>query len=535
MVAGGSRIRVLATTVGVLLVVAVIGLAGVLRRGTGGPSPGMAMKTIAPPVSQLPEGWSRLPPPPKVRDGASFVWTGSTLLAWGGCDPSIKDDCVRTPGGFAFDPTTRTWRALPDAPVAGAYADGVWTAKEAIFLGLRHTKRLDGEAFDPATNTWRRIPSAPVGPKWGGVRVWTGSELLVWGGGHPGTPGPERGAAYDPETNAWRRVGDAPHGLNLASGMWTGREVLVFGSLLNGKHRADTPTSVGAAYDPETDTWRELPPSALSPQATSAVWVGNRMVAWDYEVHSQEYDPARGGWSAPVKMPLEASECYPDSVLVRELVFAFFCGQAALYDVHAHAWQEIHGGPLDAEIWSDAYQRSIKLWRFADLVPAGQAVFAAAEGITLTHSGEACYGCPGSPFSFWAYVPPPALRAEPATQQPITRHAAHQVVEDFMYARIARAEGQLEWLITSRALAMFHNASGGVLEPLYAGSNYRIDSLRTKPGRPGRFTSKVRLFINGRLADRLGLRVIRENILVGPGRSLGGERLPLLVIGVRAG
>jgi hypothetical protein len=525
----------LATAMGVLLVVAGIGLASVLRRGADGSSPEMATNTVAHPISHLPVGWSKLPPPPEIRDGASFVWTGSKLLAWGGCDPSVKDDCLRTTDGFAFDPTTRTWRALPDAPVASAYADGVWTGTETIFLGLRHTGRLDGQAYDPATNTWRRIPSAPVGPKWGGVRVWTGSELFVWGGGHPGTPGPERGAAYDPKTDSWRRIADAPHGLNLASGMWTGREVLVFGSLLNGKHRADTPTSVGAAYDPRSDKWRELPPSALSPQATSAVWVGNRLVAWDYDVHSQEYDPARDAWTAPVKMPLEASECYPESVLVRELVFAFFCGQAALYDVHTQGWQEIHGGPLDQEIWSDAYHSSIKLWRFADLVPAGEAVFAAAEGITLTPKGEACYGCPGSPFSFWAYVPPRVLQAPPATEPPVTRHAAHQVVEGFMYSRIARAQGKLEWLITPRALAMFHKARLGVPEPLYAGSNYRIVGLRPKPGRPGVFTSQVRLFLQGRLAVELGVRVIRETILVGPGKSVGGEKLPLLVIGVRPG
>lgn len=68
----------------------------------------MATKTIAHPISHLPIGWTKLPPPPEMRDGTSFVWTGSKLLAWGGCDPSVKDDCVRTTDGFAFDPTTRT-------------------------------------------------------------------------------------------------------------------------------------------------------------------------------------------------------------------------------------------------------------------------------------------------------------------------------------------------------------------------------------------------------------------------------------------
>ncbi len=61
---------------------------------------------------------------------------------------------------------------------------------------------------------------------------------------------------------------------------------------------------------------------------------------------------------------------------------------------------------LSKEIWSDAYQRDIKLWRFADMVSTGDVVLFAAQGITLSHKGVACYGCSGSPTSFWAYRPP---------------------------------------------------------------------------------------------------------------------------------
>jgi hypothetical protein len=181
--------------------------------------------------------------------------------------------------------------------------------------------------------------------------------------------------------------------------------MLVFGSLLDARNIADTKTSVGAAYNPATDTWRELPASELSPQATSAVWVGDRMVAWDYEVHSQEYDPTRNAWSPPVKMPFDFSECYPDSAVVRNLVFAFFCGHGALYETGSGTWEEIRGGPLDEEIKSEAYDRALKRWRFAKLASTGETVFLLAEGITLDKTGEACYGCPGSPVSFWAYRP----------------------------------------------------------------------------------------------------------------------------------
>jgi hypothetical protein len=113
-------------------------------------------------------------------------------------------------------------------------------------------------------------------------------------------------------------------------------------------------------------------PHRLSrPQATTAAWAGGRMVAWDYEVHSQDYDPQKDTWSTPQRMPLEFSECYPDSVAFDGLVFAFFCGRAAIYDPSTSAWQEIRGGPLEEEVWSDAYRDRIKVWRFASLASAG--------------------------------------------------------------------------------------------------------------------------------------------------------------------
>jgi hypothetical protein len=107
--------------------------------------------------------------------------------------------------------------------------------------------------------------------------------------------------------------------------------------------------------------------------------------------------PARNAWSASVKMPLEFSECYPDSVVVRDLVFGFFCGHAAPYETASGTWEEIHGGPLDEEVESEAYGRGIKLWRFAQLAYTDDTVVMLAEGITLEKTAEACYGCPGSP------------------------------------------------------------------------------------------------------------------------------------------
>ena len=403
--AGGRFAHRVAAWFGGVLALVVAVIIGQAILGSSGAPPGDAEEGTTKTVANIPVGWTKLPRPPEVREGAAFLWTGTEFIAWGGCAPTFSDACDPTADGFAFDPVNRSWERIPKAPLAATLADAIWTGEEAIFLHPVN-ERLGGQAYDPRSGEWREITIAPIGIRDGSIEVWTGSELIVWGGGEPGDPASRRGAAYDPSTDTWRPIPQAPLGLNLASGMWTGRELLVFGSLLDSRNIAATRTSVGAAYDPDADSWRELPPSRLSPQATSAVWLDGRMLAWDYEVRSQAYDPARDTWSAPIRMPLDFNECYPDSVDVGDLVFAFFCGTVALYDVASGSWREIHGGPLEADVEAGSGS-SYKLWRFATLVPAQNVVFLAMEGITTSgRRGEVCYGCPGSPVSYWAYRPP---------------------------------------------------------------------------------------------------------------------------------
>jgi hypothetical protein len=66
----------------------------------------------------------------------------------------------------------------------------------------------------------------------GTAGVWTGDQLLIWGG----TPGTYNnffadGAAYDPATDRWHRL--APSSGRFASGaVWTGTEMLVWGGIV---------------------------------------------------------------------------------------------------------------------------------------------------------------------------------------------------------------------------------------------------------------------------------------------------------------
>jgi hypothetical protein len=293
-------------------------------------------------ASELPTGWSELPAPPEVRSDAATAWTGTELLVWGGYEyVGANED----PGadGFAFDAAARLWEPLPPSPLAGRSDSAfAWTGQELLIWGgwdggFRDPPYFDdGAAYDPVAGTWRMLAPAPIDARTA-FSVWTGEEMIVWGSTERAARRRD-GAAYDPITNAWRTIATGPIDITDGSAVWTGDEMIVFGAALDGNNHADTPTAVAAAYDPEADTWRELPPSELSPQAMTASWLGGELIAWDYDHASAAYDPVTDVWRPLERVPLSFSECRPVSVATTRTVFGEFCGQTVVFSEQEDAW-----------------------------------------------------------------------------------------------------------------------------------------------------------------------------------------------------
>jgi hypothetical protein len=293
-------------------------------------------------ASELPAGWSELPAPPEVRSDAATAWTGSQLLVWGGYE-YVGGNEDPDAGGFAFDAVTRTWSDLPESPLEGrsdtAFA---WTGRELLIWGgwdggVRNPPFFsDGAAYEPVAGTWRMLPPAPTDARTA-FSVWTGREMIVWGS----TDRADRrldGAAYDPTTNEWRSIADGPIDITDGSAVWTGDEMIVFGAALDGNNHAETRTAIAAAYDPEGDTWRELPPSDLSPQAMTASWLDGELIAWDYDQASATYDPVTDSWRELERVPLSFSECRPVSVATSRTLFGEFCGRTVVFSEQEDAW-----------------------------------------------------------------------------------------------------------------------------------------------------------------------------------------------------
>ena len=301
-------------------------------------------------LGELGSGWTELPTPPRSRSEAAYVWTGTELIVWGGCG-RYAVGCRGSRKGYSYSPETGEWRDLPDAPVGAAGPSGVWTGSEILFIDVGHDCELvrpRGTAYSPESNTWRVLPRVPLraGERCEPVMAWTGEELVLLSGLAYDRLAPDpSSAAYDPDSDRWRPLaklpkatGAARYASNPRSAIWTGERVIAFGTRPPGRRLGG---ARGASYDPAADRWTALPSSRLTPLATATAWTGDRLLAWDYELRSQEYDPATRTWSPRVKLPLAFWECYPETVSVGQFVFAYLCGQAALYDSREGTWEAL--------------------------------------------------------------------------------------------------------------------------------------------------------------------------------------------------
>nr|BFE85432.1 hypothetical protein GCM10020093_080330 [Planobispora longispora] len=86
-------------------------------------------------------------------------------------------------GPDSFQP--RRIGPLPEAGLAPrSHHSAVWTGTQMIIWGGDDGRRTfgDGAAYDPARKTWTRLPAAPLQPRSHHSAVWTGQEMIIWGG-----------------------------------------------------------------------------------------------------------------------------------------------------------------------------------------------------------------------------------------------------------------------------------------------------------------------------------------------------------------
>jgi hypothetical protein len=323
--------------------------------GAGESAAGVGAAEPTRPPHDIPEGWSWRPVGPLTgRQGNIAVWTGTEAIYWGGDRPG------RPPEGAAYDPRADRWRRVSRSPLTNRTgAAATWTGHEVlVFGGVNGGGPLrDGAAYDPVTDRWRKMADGPLSGRVPLATAWTGTEYVVVGARGPGLyDGVKDAAAYDPGRDTWRELPGLPMQLNNGSAVWTGSELVVYGTFLDRQRSLMSPDTRarGAALDPATGHWRDLPVAPLSGQSIALAWNGSQAVGWDHDLHAAAYDRATDRWAPLPDLPLEGRDCLPRGVSAGTAVFAIHCGQGAVLDQRLGSWVTVPVPTVavDAPLWT---------------------------------------------------------------------------------------------------------------------------------------------------------------------------------------
>jgi len=242
---------------------------------------------------------------PSARTSHTIIWTGIEYIIWGG---NSAGNTIAFGDGFRYNPTTNIWTAISNtnAPSSRSTHTAVWTGTEMIIWGglnSSNTQFNNGARYNPITNTWTSMtttgsPSARIQHS----AIWTGTEMIIWGGGGSGYK--NDGGRYNPTTNTWSSnvttIGAAAARAG-HSAIWTGTEMIVWG----GYNAGSFPYNDGKRFNPSTNTWGAVISSTNAPSVRAAhtgVWTGSEMIIWggnsttSYFNDGYRYNAATNTW-----------------------------------------------------------------------------------------------------------------------------------------------------------------------------------------------------------------------------------------------
>jgi N-acetylneuraminic acid mutarotase len=99
-----------------------------------------------------------------------------------------------------------------------------------------------GGKYNPGTDSWAdtSLANAPTGRDFQ-TAVWTGSEMIVWGG-YDGNGTVNTGGRYHPDTDSWAATSNtnAPTARTIPTSVWTGDQMIVWGGAFSFVPGTDT-------------------------------------------------------------------------------------------------------------------------------------------------------------------------------------------------------------------------------------------------------------------------------------------------------
>ena len=183
------------------------------------------------------------------------------------------------------------------------------------------------------------LDPGPLSPRTGYDVVWSGTEMIVWGGiGEEGFL--IDGAGFDPSSNEWRMLSPPPIAEQPTTAAWAGEVMVVV---------SEEATLI---YDSRSDGWSVVADGRVPIRdAPSPVWDGDYLYLWQNGI--ERLDVAAGEWQAIPAPPFEVN---PNPMLrslqvVERSLFAASspdpCGGArSLAHWDGTAWTDLPGPEL---------------------------------------------------------------------------------------------------------------------------------------------------------------------------------------------
>jgi N-acetylneuraminic acid mutarotase len=282
---------------------------------------------------------------PAGRVAHSAVWTGAEMIVWGGTGTNSLNS------GGRYNPLADTWTATATAgtPVVRSNHSAIWTGSEMVIWGGADAAfRNTGGRYNPVANTWSATATGAPSARSQHTAVWTGNEMLVWGGtgGTVASPVPLlTGGRYNPTSNSWSALptSGAPAARTGHKAVWSGAEMLVWGGT-----DLTTNLNTGGRYHVVSNRWSDITTNnAPSPRVEyTAVWDGTRMIVWG-GFNSSAFQPylQTGGGYNPLTDAWFTTQAGTNNAPARSQHTAAWTGDAMI----------IHGGWDGSAYFDDTY------------------------------------------------------------------------------------------------------------------------------------------------------------------------------------
>ncbi|MHC4662162.1 MAG: Kelch repeat-containing protein [Planctomycetota bacterium] len=226
-----------------------------------------------------------------------------------GCDNKKKEHHDEREAAIAlYDWGVGSWEPIPTSPgcpsARTAFAM-VYTGSELIiwggFLEVGPVYTNTGGVYNFENGSWRATSTGPNCPEaryvtdYGYVTkaIWTGSEMIIWGTSNSSHT--QIGGIYNPATDTWRTMSD-PNGIPVYrsgnAAIWTGDRMIIWGGYTGDNGTGFLCTNTGAIYHTENDSWTTISTGMGCPCEripALGVWDGNRMLIWGGKAYNQVF------------------------------------------------------------------------------------------------------------------------------------------------------------------------------------------------------------------------------------------------------